>query len=104
MGKYNTAEISHSQGAKVRGHLFPDESVEASEVDLFPEGKFWWWNTVFTNIQYTMGWCAGIECGRSWVWAPIWSNQDYKIGICCFYDKHASLRSKSKRLVGLESE
>jgi hypothetical protein len=40
LGKYNTAEISHSQGAKVRGHLFPDESVETSEVDLFPEGKF----------------------------------------------------------------
>lgn len=37
LGKYNTAEMSHSQGAKVRGHLFPDESMETSEVDLFPE-------------------------------------------------------------------
>jgi hypothetical protein len=30
--------------------------------------------------------------------------KDYKIGICCFSAKHAGLRGKSERLVGLESE
>ena len=30
--------------------------------------------------------------------------KDYKIGICGFSAKHAGLRSKSERLVGLESE
>jgi len=30
--------------------------------------------------------------------------KDYKIGICCFSAKHASIKEKEQRLVGLESE
>ena len=29
--------------------------------------------------------------------------KDYRIGICCFSAKHAALRRKGQRLVGLES-
>ncbi|CAC5395000.1 TP53BP1 [Mytilus coruscus] len=38
LGKYGTAEMSHSQGAKLRGHLFP-KSIDPSEVDLFPDDE-----------------------------------------------------------------
>ncbi|XP_071167945.1 TP53-binding protein 1-like [Mytilus edulis] len=38
LGKYATAEMSHSQGAKLRGHVFP-KSIDPSEVDLFPDDE-----------------------------------------------------------------
>ncbi|XP_063431720.1 TP53-binding protein 1-like [Mytilus trossulus] len=38
LGKYATAEMSHTQGAKLRGHMFP-KSIDPSEVDLFPDDE-----------------------------------------------------------------
>ena len=46
-----------------------------------------------SGVMVSMQALSGVDCELE---PRLGQSKDYKIGICCFFDKHATLRSKSK--------